>query len=580
MDSKELTKQIKAQNNSSNVYMFISVLAGVAATFLVVWLVHLLMTGQAAWENVALAGAGVCLLQLLKAIFYAVGVRHAHDAAYRSLAEIRLMILRHLKRLPLSFFQKRQVGDLTNIISHDVEQIEVYLAHARPEIVITILLPLLVTASLLVIDWRLALALVAPIPVMLLYQKFIYRVWAKTLARYIRSTREMSADLIEYISTMPAIKAFATDEQKTAAVLSRMKEYIAWVKKIMHTVSVPMSLIQMLLETGLVLVIIVGAGLMLGGELPVTQFILALILAGLFSAALIKYLSFHHADIVLGRSVESIATILGEEPRPDYPHDRELRAGDIELHGVSFSYDGRENALQDVNLTCKENTVNAIVGASGSGKSTIAHLIMGFWRAEQGWVTIGGKDVAKMNEKDLAALVSIVQQEVFLFNDTMAENIRLGRREASMDEVIKAAQKARIHETIQTLPDGYGTLAGEGGARLSGGEKQRVALARMMLKNAPIVILDEATAAIDPYNEHLIQEAIRNLSENKTLIVIAHHLNTIINADQIIVMDAGRVAATGRHSELLQTCPLYAAMVKAQARVDHWRIKQIGEVAL
>ena len=579
MDTKTLTKQIKSKNKASALYMTVSVLSGIGTTFLVVWLVNLFITEQASLQKIAVAGGGIILLQAAKAIFYGVGMGRAHDAAYRSLADIRLDIVSHLKKLPLSFFQKRKTGDLSNIINHDVEQIEIYLAHAQPEIKITLLLPMLIAVCMLVIDWRLALALIAPFPVMVLYQKFVYKLWDKTLKRYVQSTKEMSEDLIEYISTMQAIKAFSTDEQKTGAVLSRMRDYITWVKKIMYTVSIPLSLVQMLLEIGLVLVVIVGAGLIIGGQLTVIRFILALILSGLFSASLIKYMSFHHSDIVLNKSAESIATIMGEAPLKEHPLDKSVKPGDIELRDITFSYDGRKEALKEVNLLFKKNTISAIVGSSGSGKSTIANLIMGFWPLEHGRITIGGKNIAEMNERDLSGMVSTVQQDTFLFNATIAENIRIGRADASLEEIIEAAQKARIHEMISSLPGGYDTMVGEGGAKLSGGEKQRIAIARIMLKNAPVIILDEATAAIDSYNEHLIQEAITNLSQNKTLIVIAHHLNTIINADQIIVMDEGSVVASGKHMELLDSCPLYADMVKAQNEVDHWEIKQTKEVS-
>lgn len=579
MDTKTLTKQIKSKNKASDLYMTVSVLSGIATTFIVVWLVNLFITEQASLQKIAVAGGGICLLQAIKAIFYAVGIGRAHDAAYRSLADIRLDIVSHLKKLPLSFFQKRKTGDLANIINHDVEQIEIYLAHAQPEIKVTLLLPMLIAVCMLVIDWRLCLALITPFPVMVLYQKFVYKLWDKTLKRYFQSTKEMSEDLIEYTSTMSAVKAFSTDEQKTGAVLSRMRAYIAWVKKIMYSVSVPLSLVQMLLEIGLVLVVIVGTGLMVGGQLSIIRFILALILSGLFSGSLIKYMSFHHSDIILQRSVESISTITGETPREEYPRDISIKAGDIEMKDVNFSYDGREETLKEVNLIFKKNTISAIVGSSGSGKSTIANLIMDFWPLEQGHITIGGKNIAEMDEQDLSGMVSIVQQDTFLFNASVAENIRIGRADASLEEIMEAAEKARIHEMISNLPGGYDTMVGEGGAKLSGGEKQRIAIARIMLKNAPVIILDEATAAIDPYNEHLIQEAITNLSQNKTLIVIAHHLNAIINADQIIVMDKGRVVASGKHTELLDFCPHYADMVKAQNKVDHWEIKQTRDVS-
>ena len=580
LNTKAFAKKIKEKNKASNIYMFVSVLSGIGTTFLSIGLMNLFIRDVATPQNIVLIISGICSMQLIKALFYSIGMWHAHNAAYQSLTDIRLDIIEHLKHLPLSFFQKRKVGDLTNIISHDVEQIEGYLAHAQPEIVITKMIPVLVVAGLIMVDWRLALVLVLPFPVMLIFRKFTTRLWGKTFKRYAESTRKMSEDLIEYISGMPAIKAFSTDEQKTESILIRINTYIDWIKKIMYTISVPMSFTRMLLEIGFVLVVIVGSNLVIDGQISTVRFILAIILSILFPSALIKLMTFNHTEIVLGRSVESIASIMREERRPEYSYRRNVGFGDIKMKNVSFSYDGNDIVLKNINLIFKENTINAIVGSSGSGKSTIANLIMGFWPVLQGQITIGDNDISELNEKNLSNLVSIVQQEVFLYNSTIAENIRIGRSNASMEEVIEVAKKACIHEMISSLPDGYNTMVGEGGAKLSGGEKQRIAIARIMLKNAPIIILDEATAAIDSYNEHLIQEAINNLSKSKTLIVIAHHLNTIVNSDQIVVIDKGSVVASGKHETLLDTCLIYSDMVRAQNEVDHWEIRKVeGEIA-
>ena len=263
---------------------------------------------------------------------------------------------------------------------------------------------------------------------------------------------------------------------------------------------------------------------------------------------------------------------MGEDPG----NEREgaaLENGDIALENVTFSYEGREDALKNVNVRFRQGEVSAIVGASGSGKSTIANLIMGFWKTGQGSVTVGGKNIADAGEKELSKLMSIVQQESFLFNTSIADNIAIGRQGASREDIESAAKLACVHDMIAALPNGYDTVAGEGGAKLSGGEKQRVAIARVILKNAPVIILDEATAAIDPYNEHLIQEAITNMSRGKTLIVIAHHLSAIRGADRIVVMDSGCKVAAGKHGELIESCPAYAEMVAAQNAVDNWEIK-------
>lgn len=574
MKHKEFIKEIKSKNKASSVYMVVNVIAGLVTVLLAVWMVSLFRQGEAAKERLISICAAICLCQIVKAVFYAMGIWKAHYAAYHSLADIRMDIVNHLKKLPIRFFQKRKTGDLSNIINHDVEQVEIFLAHAQPEILISILMVAAIYVVLFIIDWRLGLAMFIPIPVMIVYQSLCNRFQSKIMNTYVKSTKEMNEDLVEYIGTMPAIKAFSNEEKRTSLVIRHMKDYIKWIKKMMFSISGPQSIGQLIMEIGIVLVVIVGSSRMVNGDLSVTGFILSIVLANLCIASIMKYLSFHHANIVLGASAASIYTIMSETPEAEYPAIPNLKSGDVELKNVSFSYDGRDEALHNVSLTFRENTVNALVGSSGSGKSTIANLTMGFWKTDTGAISIDGQNIAKMNSRDLSTLVSIVQQESFLFNTTIAENIRIGKKNAAMDEVIAVAKLARIHEMIQALPDGYNTIVGEGGAKLSGGEKQRIAIARIMLKNSPIIILDEATAAIDPHNEYLIQEAISNLSRGKTVISIAHHLHTIVNADQIVVMDGGKVAAAGTHHELMQNCSLYSDMVGAQNEVDNWEIKE------
>ncbi len=574
MKYKDFIKEIKSKNKASSFYMVVNVTAGLVTVLLAVWMISLFRQGEAAKEHLIGICAAICICQILKAVFYAMGIWKAHYAAYHSLADIRMDIVNHMKKLPIRFFQKKKTGDLSNIINHDVEQVEIFLAHAQPEIFISILMVLSISAALFIIDCRTGLAMFIPIPVIIVYQNLCTRFQSKIMNTYVKSTKEMNEDLVEYIGTMPAIKAYSDEEKRTSLVLQHMKDYIKWVKNMMLSISCPQSIGQLIMEIGIVLVVIVGSSRMVNGDLPVTSFILCIVLANLCITSVMKYMSFHHANIVLGSSAASIYTVMSETPKEEYPALLNLRSGDVELRNVSFSYDNRDEALHDVSLTFRENTVNALVGSSGSGKSTIANLIMGFWKTGKGTVSIGGQDIARMNSRDLSTLVSIVQQESFLFNTTIAENIRIGKKNATIDEVIAVAKMARIHDMVQALPDGYNTIVGEGGAKLSGGEKQRISIARIMLKNSPIIILDEATAAIDPHNEYLIQEAISNLSRGKTVISIAHHLRTIVNADQIAVMDDGKVAAAGTHHELVQNCPLYTDMVRAQDEVDNWEIKE------
>ncbi|WP_324825219.1 ABC transporter ATP-binding protein [Sinanaerobacter sp. ZZT-01] len=573
-DSKKLSEQVKAKSLPSNIFLGASILFGLAPSIIIVVMVGFLMNGSFDMRHFGISAAGITASLLLKALFYALSIWKAHDAAYGTLTDIRLNMIEHMRRMPISFFQKRKTGDLANIINHDVEQAEVYLAHAIPEIMSSTIIPAAIFVVVLIMDWRMGLAMVSTLPLVYLLRKGVNSMWFRRARKFSASKQKMSEDLVEYIANISVIKAFAKEEQKTKNVLNGIKEYLRWVKKSTIGVSIPMSIITMLMESGVILIIMVGSTLFLEGQISVQQLILAFILGGVFSASFSKMATFQHYGIVFNQSMRNVGSVLGEEAPRRSNLLSEADAGDIVFKDVSFSYDKDNEVLSYINLTFKENSLNAIVGSSGSGKSTLANLIMGFWEPDSGMVSIGGKNIADMTEQTLAGLVSMVQQDVFLFNLSIEENIRIGKPDATLEEIMEAAKRAQIHDFIVSLPKGYDTMAGEAGVKFSGGEKQRISIARMILKNAPIIILDEATAAIDPNNEHLIQKAISNLGKDKTIITIAHHLNTIVGANQIIVMDAGKAVAAGTHEELLATCPLYAEMVEQQNKVDTWQIKE------
>jgi ATP-binding cassette subfamily B protein len=569
-----LAKEVKGRNMVSNVLVTLNVVFGIIPFFIVVAMSGRLIDQTMTIRQIWLGGAWIVGCAALKALFYGLSIWKAHDAAYGALREIRVGMIGHLKKLPLSFFQEKKTGDLANIINHDVEQVELYLAHALPEIMSATFVPAGAFLAVLLLNWRLGLALVGSVPLMFLLRKVFDRLWAGSIQHFMRSTKKMSEDLLEYIAAISVIKAFSQEEQKTGQVLDRMYDYIRWVKKVVLNISLPMGFITMMLECGLIVMVIIGSRLLAEGQLDMQKFVLAFILGGVFSASFVKLATFQHYGIVFNQAMGSINTVMGVKPQERGDRYPSPHAGAILVDKVSFSYHGDGEALSQISLSFKENSVNAVVGASGSGKSTLANLMMGFWQPDEGTISIGGQNIADLSERALSSLISIVQQEVFLFNLSIADNIRIGRQDATKEEIVAAAKRAQIHDFIMSLPRGYETMAGEAGAKLSGGEKQRIAIARVMLKNAPIIILDEATAAIDPNNEHLIQKAFANLGENKTLIMIAHHLNTIRGADQIVVMDEGRIIATGKHEELLGSCPLYAEMVERQNAVDSWQIKE------
>lgn len=569
-------RKIKGKNLVSNILLVLDVIFGTIPSFLVVIMVAMLMQNSITVHTILLCGLGIAISLTLKSVFYGLSIWKAHDAAYGVLTDIRLEMIAHLRKMSLGFFQSRNTGGLANIINFDVEQTELYLAHAMPEIMLATFVPSVAFTIVLVMDWRMGLALIATVPFVFLLRKLVNRMWTKSVKRYSDSTKKMSEQLLEYISTIPVIKAFSKDEQKTKHVLGTMQEYIHWVKKVMLSISVPMGLITLILEAGLVIMIITGSILLSGGQIDVQKFVLSLILGGIFTASFAKLSTFQHYNIVFNQSVRNIETVMNEQPMERSNLYTEASPGDIVFNDVSFGYSEDKEVLSNISVTFKKNTVNAIVGSSGCGKSTLASMVMGFWKPKHGSIYINGVDISDMIEGTLAQLVSIVQQDVFLFNRSIEENIRIGKPDATKDEIILAAKRAQIHDFITSLPHGYNTPAGESGVKLSGGEKQRISIARMMLKNAPIIILDEATAAIDPSNEHLIQKAINNLGEDKTIIMIAHHLNTITDADQIVVMDAGRVIAADRHDKLVKTCPQYSEMIKQQQVVDTWQIKEVS----
>jgi ATP-binding cassette subfamily B protein len=337
-----------------------------------------------------------------------------------------------------------------------------------------------------------------------------------------------------------------------------------------------MGLVTVLMEAGIVVAALVGASILQSKSITaseVTRFVLAIILAGNFTKNLLKAVVLMFNTTVYKNTMNTVDGIMDEPVPPEAEASATVTAGDIVFDHVSFSYEGDVEALTDVSAVFRQNATSAIVGPSGAGKSTVAGLLLGLWRHEAGSIAIAGNRLENIPEKELTALISVVQQDNFLLNISIADNIRIGKPDASDGEIAEAAKKAQIHETIMKLPNGYQSVAGEGGAKLSGGEKQRVSLARMILKDSPIVILDEATAAIDPYNEALIQKAISALCKDKTLIVIAHRLNTIVGAAQIVVLNHGRVEAQGKHEDLLSKCELYRSMFDAQREAQNWNIR-------
>lgn len=574
MSEKELRKKVIGKNGLSNLLLALKIVFDLIPQILLVYLISSLITNNISEDNLKYIFLGIFISFALKGVFYYFATKVAHEKAYEKLTELRLDIIGHLKKLSLGFFKEHNTGELTNIVQHDVEQVEVYLAHGLPEIMSVTLLPTIIFVAMIFVDWRLALGMIAGVPLMYLVKVLSQKTMDKNFAIYFNHENKMREELMEYVKNISVIKAFAKEEEISERTLKTAREYIYWVKKSMGAITIPMGLIDIFMEIGVVIVMILGSIFLYQGNITTPNFILAIILSSAFTASISKTATLQHFSIVFREALKAIGKIL-TVPLPNKKTEQGLEFGNIEFKDVNFAYGKDGFELKNINLTFKKNSLNAFVGASGCGKSTVSNLLMGFWDADEGKILINGKDIKEYSQENISMLIGSVQQEVILFDLSIFENISIGKLNATKEEVIEAAKKARCHDFISALPNGYETRVGEMGVKLSGGEKQRISIARMILKNAPILILDEAMAAVDSENERLIGEAIDDLSMDKTIITIAHHLNTIRDSDQIIVMDKGVVLDAGSHEELMKRCEFYKDMVEAQNKVDRWNLKEV-----
>lgn len=572
MPEKELRKKVIGKNGLAGSLLALKIVFDLIPQILLVYLISSLIANNISEDNLKHIFLGIFISFALKGVFYYFATKVAHEKAYEKLTELRIDIIGHLKKLSLGFFKEHNTGELTNIVQHDVEQVEVYLAHGLPEIMSVTLLPTIIFIAMIFVDWRLALGMIAGVPLMYLVKVLSQKTMDKNFAIYFNHENKMREELMEYVKNISVIKAFAKEEEISERTLKTAREYIYWVKKSMGAITIPMGLIDIFMEIGVVIVMILGSIFLYQGNITTPNFILAIILSSAFTASISKTATLQHFSIVFKEALKAIGKVL-TVPLPKKKTEQGLEFGNIEFKDVNFAYGKDGFELKNINLTFKKNSLNAFVGASGCGKSTVSNLLMGFWDADSGRIEINGKDIKDYSQENISNLIGSVQQEVILFDLSIFDNIAIGKLNATKEEVIEAAKKARCHDFISALPNGYETRVGEMGVKLSGGEKQRISIARMILKNAPILILDEAMAAVDSENERLIGEAIDDLSKDKTIITIAHHLNTIRDSDQIIVMDKGIVLDAGSHEELMKRCEFYKDMVEAQNKVDRWNLK-------
>ena len=557
----------------------------VAGGFIPFWAVYEILLAFIN-QNVTLNGILIwCLVgaagYLLRVACHGISTILAHISAYTILEGIRLKIADRLMKAPLGEVMGRRIGYLKNIIMDKVEDLEPPLAHMIPELTSNLLLPVAIFIWMLVIDWRMGLAvLISPVLAMI-PMFFLMRNYNSQYAAYMEANNHVNSIIIEYVEGIEVVKAFnqsTSSYEKFVNAVQSFKEFtLAWFKSTWKS----MNLMMAIMPTTLLGVLPVGLLLVQNGSISPAELAMGIILSLSIVGPLMKATTFINEAKSMEYAVEAANELFNLPVLPDSGKIVSIPHNDIALKHVTFSYDGSEQneVLHDVNLELPEESFTALVGPSGGGKSTIARLIARFWDVTGGSITIGGKNVKELSIRQLSELVSFVTQDNFLFNCSLKENIRLGNPNATDEEVYAAAKAACCDEFIVRLDKGYDTPAGDAGKRLSGGEKQRIAIARAILKNAPIVILDEATAFTDPQNEDKIQKSIMALSKGKTLLVIAHRLSTIQNADQIVVLKKGRIVDCGKQEELLKRCPLYADMWKAHIGAKNWSVSEKKEVA-
>lgn len=496
----------------------------------------------------------------------------SHIAAFNILYGLRKTITEKVGILPMGYLSHRNSGAFKKIISDDVERIETFVAHQIPDFVKAVALPLLTLGYLFSEDWRLALISCLPLLVLVVIMPLMFGSKNQNLTqKYHHSLEEMSAGIVEYVRAMPVMKIFQQSAETFDKYGKKVLTFHRFVSDWIRHSSPPFAIFMSFASNAMLPVLVLGLYLYFHNGLTLATLLFFLILGTGYMRPVFAMSNMAMQLQLIEQGVQQIDKILEARVLPETHTPQEPSHYDIRFDKVSFAYDGEHYVLNDINFIAKEGSITALVGPSGAGKSTVGQLLSRFWDVQEGSISIGGVDIRQLSTEKLMQKVSFVFQDSFMFAQTMYENIRMGMNKTK-EEVIAAAQAAQIHDFIMSLPKGYDTLFGQQGVHLSGGEQQRFQLARAILKNAPILVLDEATAFADPENEYKIQQAFSELIKGKTVLVIAHRLSTIITADQIIVFEKGEINAIGTHNELLQSSELYQRMWNAHNRAKEWNI--------
>lgn len=570
--------------------MLLSVFMGVLPFIFAYQIINpLILGGRLEFSKLAILLLSILACLVLQAVLGGLGLNVSHKTAYNTLFSLRMSLQKKMENLPLGVVEEKGTGAIKKMFVDDIGSLEILLAHSLPEGIANLIVLLIVYIAMFFVDWRLALMSLASIPLSIVAMMIMYSAGMKKMEPYYMASGKMNNTLIEYINGMEVVKVFNKQTESYEKFTKDVSDYRDYALSWYKTAWPWMALYSALLPCTIILTLPLGGYFIYMGYASLSDLILVLCLSLSIGLPLLKALSFLPTMPQLNYKISALEQALNMEPLKQGKNEFKGVDKTIIYEDVSFGYqltkmgeNGQpENYIKDVihnvSFVAKSGEKTAIVGESGSGKSTLAKLLIHYYDVLDGSISIGGQNLQDISLEALNKQISYVAQDQYLFNMSLLDNIRVGDLSASDDEVIEAARKAQCMEFLDKLPEGVHSLAGEAGKMLSGGERQRISLARAILKNAPVIVLDEATAYADPENEEKMESAIAELVKEKTLIVIAHKLPSIIDADQILVMDHGHLVASGKHNDLLESSEEYRKLWEATMFSKDWKISKNKE---
>ncbi|MCR5675868.1 MAG: ABC transporter ATP-binding protein/permease [Lachnospiraceae bacterium] len=556
------------------ILMSVGIIANVAPYFFMYQIIAPLTRGEqidAAFILFRVAAIAVC--EIIFSVSYVQGLEFSHISAYNTLKNLRVSLQGKLEKQPLGNIAELGTGRIKKVFTDDIDQVELLLAHAIPEGIANIAIPAIIIILMFVFDWRLGLLSLVPLVVGMFAMGMMMKSGFEKMNAYYESAAKMNNTIIEYVNGMEVVKVFNKDGDSYKRFGDMVRDYrdftIDWYKVCWPWMAIYSSVLPCLV----LLMLPFGSMMVLGGTIALDRMVLVFCMSFAVGPSVLKALNFAGKFPVLDYKIAELEKMMEHPPLKEGTSGFTGENLDVAFKDIHFGYEDAE-VLHGVSLTLKQGTTTALVGESGSGKSTLAKLLVHYYDLDSGSIAIGGQDITELSLKALNDQVAFVSQEQFLFNTTLYENILIGKPDATREEVLKAAERAQCDEFLERLPDGIETQAGDGGKQLSGGERQRISLARAILKNAPIIVLDEATAFMDPENEEKMNAALDEIIKGKTVLVIAHRLSTIKNADKICVMKEGNCIAADTHDRLIDSCPEYKKLWEASVSASTWKVRE------